>query len=143
MKTPAEIANHPKARLHQDLVATLRASGSVEGAEQTWVRLRLNTRLWKRIVTYGLGLRDRQLQLNKIAFPDANAAEVDAALRAGNSLGRLHDLACGRASVARDSAGHFKVGGKGLKIIKHALQSKLTSRSRETARDRGSAASRW
>jgi len=29
MKTPAEIANHPKARLHQQLVATLRASGSV------------------------------------------------------------------------------------------------------------------
>ena len=89
MKTPAEIANHPKARLHRDLVATLRASGSLQGAEQTWLRLRLNPRSWKRIVTYGLGLRERQLQLNKIAFPDANAAEVDAALRAGNNLNRL------------------------------------------------------
>jgi hypothetical protein len=120
MKTAAEIANHPKARLHQSLVAMLRASGSVEGAEQTWDRFRLNTRLWKRIVTYGLGLRDRQLQLNKIAFPDANTAEVDAAVQAGNSLSRLHDLACGRGSIARDSAGHFKVGAKGLKIVRHA-----------------------
>jgi hypothetical protein len=120
MKTAAEIAHHPKARMHRELVATLRASGSVEGAKQTWVRLRLNTRFWKRIVTYGLGLRERQLQLNKIAFPDSNVAEVDAALRAGNNLNRLYELACGRASIARDSAGHFKVGAKGLKIVRHA-----------------------
>jgi hypothetical protein len=40
MKTAAEIANHPKARLHQNLVEILRASGSTKGAEQTWVRLR-------------------------------------------------------------------------------------------------------
>lgn len=120
MKTAAEIANHPKARLHQSLIAMLRASGSVEGAKQTWVRLRLNARLWKRIVTYGLGLHERQLQLNKIAFPDANAVEVDTALRAGNNLNRLYELACGRASIARDSAGHFKVGAKGLKIVRHA-----------------------
>src|SRR6202171_4048803 len=112
MKTAAEIANHPKARLHQQLVAMLRDSGSVQGAEQTWIRLRLNARLWKRIVTYGLGLRERQLQLNKIAFPDANATEVDAALRAGNSLNRLYELACGHASIAKDSAGHYKVGAK-------------------------------
>jgi hypothetical protein len=52
MKTPAEVASHPKARLHQELVATLRASGIVKGAEQTWVRFRLNARLWKRIVTH-------------------------------------------------------------------------------------------
>ena len=120
MKAAAEIANHPKARLHRELVETLRASGSMKGAEQTWVRLRLNARLWKRIVTYGLGLRERQLQLNKIAFPDANAGEVDAALRAGNNLNRLHELACGRASIARDSAGHYKTGNKGLKIVRHA-----------------------
>jgi hypothetical protein len=120
MKTPTEIANHPKARLHRELVEALRASGSVKGAEQTWLRLRLNARLWKRIVTYGLGLRERQLQLNKVAFPDANAAEVDAALRAGNNLNRLHELACGRASIARDSAGHYKMGKKGLMIVRHA-----------------------
>src|SRR5437762_11967646 len=102
MKTPAEIANHPKARLHQDLIARLRTTGSVDGAEQTWVRLRLNARLWKQIVVYGLASHERQLQLNKIAFPDANAAEVDAALRAGNNLNRLCQLACGRASRSEE-----------------------------------------
>jgi hypothetical protein len=120
MKTAAEIANHPKAHLHQNLVEMLRASGSVRGAEQTWTRLRLNARLWKRIVTYGLNLRERQLQLNKIAFPDSNAAEVDAALKAGNNLSRLYELACGRASIAKDWVGHYKIGSKGLKIIRHA-----------------------
>ncbi|HEX7518329.1 MAG TPA: hypothetical protein VF345_13700 [Chthoniobacterales bacterium] len=120
MKTAAEIANHPKARLHRELVETLRTSGSMKGAEQTWLRLRLNARLWKRIVTYGLGPRERQLQLNKIAFPDANSVELDAALRAGNNLSRLYELACGRASIAKDSSGHYKVGSKGLKIIRHA-----------------------
>ena len=125
MKTAAEIARHPKARLHQHLVATLRASGSVQGAEQTWIRLRLNARLWKRIVTYGLGLRERQWQLNKIAFPDSNVAEVDAALRAGNGLNRLYELACGRASIAKDSAGHYKFGNSGLKIVRHATAIKI------------------
>ena len=58
----------------------------MKGAEQTWRRLRLNPRLWKRIVTYGLGLPEKQLLLNKIAFPDFNAAEVNAALKDGNNL---------------------------------------------------------
>ena len=120
MKPAAEIAHHPKARLHRELVEMLRASGSMKGAEQTWIRIRLNPRLWKRIVIYGLGLGERQLQLNKIAFPDANDREVDAALRAGNNLNRLYELACGRASIARDSAGHYKVGAKGLKIMRHS-----------------------
>ena len=125
MKTAAEIANHPKARLHQKLVEILRASGSPKGAEQTWVRFRRNARLWRRIVTYGLGLRERQLQLNKIAFPDSNVAEVDAALRAGNNLNRLYELACGRASIARDSAGHYKIGNSGLKILRHVAPMKI------------------
>jgi hypothetical protein len=123
MKTPAEIANHPKARLHRDLVAMLRTSGSVQGAEQTWLRLRLNARLWKRIVTYRLGLRERQLQLNKVAFPGANAAEVDAALKAGNNLRKLYELACGHASIAKDSAGRYRLGRNGLMIVKQATSS--------------------
>jgi hypothetical protein len=120
MKTATQIANHPKARLHRELVERLRASGSAKGAEQSWIRFQLNPRLWKRIVTYGLGLRERQWQLNKIAFPDANAAEVEAALKAGNNLNRLYELACERASIAKDSAGHYKTGNKGLKIVRHA-----------------------
>ena len=88
MKSPAEIANHPKARLHRDLVAGLRGSGSSEGAERTWSRLRLNRRLWKRVATYGLDSPDRQLQLTKVAFPDSNWIDVDAALQAGQQVTR-------------------------------------------------------
>jgi hypothetical protein len=120
MKTPTEVANHPKVCLHRELVDALRASGSLKGAEQTWTRFQLNARLWRRIVTYGLGLRERQLQLNRVAFPDTDAAEVDAALRAGNNLNRLYELACGRASIARDKGGRYKIGKKGLMIITHA-----------------------
>jgi hypothetical protein len=121
MKTAIEIANHPKARLHRDIVTRLRDSGSVKGAEQSWIRFRLNPRLWKRIVTYGLSFPQQQAQLNKIAFPDSNAAEVDAALNAGNNLNRLYELACGRASIATDAAGRYKSGAKGLKIVKSAI----------------------
>src|SRR5881394_3120524 len=119
MKTAAQIANHPKARLHREIVADLRAFGSIEGAERAWLRFQLNPRLWKRIVTYGLALPERQTKLNKIAFPDSNLAGVDAALKAGNNLNRLYELACGRASIAPDAAGHYKLGRKGLKIIRH------------------------
>jgi len=142
MKTPAEIAHHPKARLHQDIVTRLRNSGSVKGAEQTWIRFRLNPRLWKRIVTYGLSLPQRQAQLNKIAFPDSNAAEVNAALNAGNNLNRLYELACGRASIATDAAGRHKIGGQGLKIIQHVPLPGTASPAQETIRGRGSAESR-
>jgi hypothetical protein len=38
MKTAAQIASHPKARLHREIVATLRAFGSIEGAEPTGFR---------------------------------------------------------------------------------------------------------
>jgi hypothetical protein len=118
MKTATEIANHPKARLHRELVARLRDSGSIYGAEKAWGRFQLNPRLWKRIVTYGLALPKRQSQLNKIAFPDCNLAEVDAALDAGNNLRGLHDLARGQSSLAKDSGGKYKTGAKGLKILR-------------------------
>ena len=123
MKTAAQIASHPKARLYRELVATLRASGSVKGAEQTWLRSRLNARLWRRIVNFGLGSNERQFQLTKVAFPDFNAMEVDAALKAGNNLNRLYELACGRASIAEDLAGNYRMGRKGLMIVKHATAS--------------------
>ena len=90
MKTAAEIANHPKARLHREIVAHLRALGSIAGAKQGWFRFQLDPRLWKRIVTYGLSLGEKQSRLNKIAFPDFNLAEVDAALKAGNNLNRIY-----------------------------------------------------
>ncbi len=118
MKSPAEIANHPKARLHRELVTRLRAAGSLQGAAHTWSLLRRNRRLWKGIANYGLDRPDRQLQLNRVAFPDLNWEPVDAALRAGNKLHSLYELACGNASIARDSAGSYKIGAGGLKIVK-------------------------
>jgi hypothetical protein len=118
MKTAAQIANHPKARLHRELVARLRDSGSIYGAEKTWDRLRFNPRLWKRIATYGLALPEQQSQLTKVAFPDCNLAEVNAALEAGNNLRTLLNLASGRSALAADSGGRYKQGGKGLKAVK-------------------------
>ena len=125
MKTAAQIANHPKARLNREVVARLRDSGSIYGAEKMWDHLRLNVRLWKQIVIYGLAATGRQSQLDKVAFPDCNSAEVDAALAAGNGLPRLYDLACGRASLARDFAGNYKQGSKGLKIVRIARRTKV------------------
>ena len=86
MKSPNEVANHPMARLQRELVSRLRACGSMEGVERTWAILRLNRRLWKRVTTYGLDRPDRQMALKRIAFPGCNWTEVDAALRAGNTL---------------------------------------------------------
>jgi hypothetical protein len=127
MKSPAEIANHPKAHLHRELVTRLRASGSVGGAARAWSHLRLNRRLWKRVVAYGLDRPDRQLQLNRIAFPDSNWEQVEAALKAGNKLHSLYELACGNASIARDAAGSYKIGAGGLQIVKH-VSSRLGSK---------------
>jgi hypothetical protein len=54
---------------------------------------------------------------NQVAFPVSNFTEVDAALKAGNKLWQLYQLASGRASIARDSNHKYKPSNKGLKII--------------------------
>lgn len=118
MKTAAQSASHPMARLQRDIVARLRAFGSIDGAKLGWTRFRENSRLWKRIVIFGLDLPERQAKLDRIAFPETNFAQVDAALKAGNNLDRVHELAVGLASIATDSTGHFKIGRSGLKIVK-------------------------
>jgi hypothetical protein len=105
MKTAAQIADHPKARLHREVVARLRAFGSIEGAKQAWLGFRDNQRLWKRIVTYGLSDPGHQTKLNRIAFPETNFGGVEAALKAGNNLNRIEELARGRASLVVDSSG--------------------------------------
>ena len=118
MKTPAEIAAHPKAQLHRELVTRLRDCGSIDGAEQAWMRFRRNRQLWPRIVRFGLEDPNRQQQLNRIAFPNLNWPEVDAALAAGNELWLIHELAIGRAAIGRDAAGRYKMGVKGVKIVR-------------------------
>jgi len=140
MKTHAEIAAHPKARLHREIVRRLRACGSIEGAEQAWAAFRLNRRLWKRIVTYGLDRIEQRHRLNKIAFPDCNWLEVDSALAAGNKLKTIHDLACGTASVVKDLAGRYQVGAHGLKTTAQGprMQANVVFHRRKTGRQMAS-----
>ncbi len=57
MKTPAEVADHPVARLQRELVALLRTTGSVAGAERAWQQMKLEPRLWRRIETFGFAAR--------------------------------------------------------------------------------------
>lgn len=128
MKSTDEIANHPRARLYRDIVERLRATGSPKGAENAWIQFTHNRRLWSAIITYGLNHSDRQQQLTKVAFPDCGFVEVDAALRAGNKLKALYELACGAGSIAKDATGTYKFGRRGYKVV-------LYSRSRGSDRD--------
>ncbi|HSH40219.1 MAG TPA: hypothetical protein VK993_15705, partial [Chthoniobacterales bacterium] len=104
-----------KVRLQQQVVAMLRAGGK-DDTSLTWDRIESDERLWSELGSYDLRTKERRSHLNKVAFPDANASAVDAALGAGNNLNALYDLARGRASVDRDAAGQFLSGKKGLKI---------------------------
>ena len=117
MKTCEQIANHPMAVLHRDVVGILRARGSIEGAEGAWPALFRDPVLYKRLANFGLADRGRQAQLNRVAFPERNFTDVDLALAAGNKLRELYAIACGQASIARDAAGRPRLGRKGWKII--------------------------
>jgi hypothetical protein len=59
MKTADEIANHPKARLHREIVERLRDAGSIQGAAESWASFQHHQRLWKQIVTFGLAVPER------------------------------------------------------------------------------------
>jgi hypothetical protein len=120
MKTAAEVANHPKARLHRQLIGMLRSKGHIGMAVVAWRAIRCRPTLWQRVVQFGLNRPDRQLQLNCVAFPEHNHAEIEAALAAGNNLRTLADLASGRAWLARDDNGNYKHGRKGLKVFRNA-----------------------
>jgi hypothetical protein len=85
VKTAAQIANDAKVRLQQDIVRMLRAGGR-ESRHGTWRNIELDARLWKELATYDLSDPERRSHLNKVAFPDANHDEVDAAVKAGNNL---------------------------------------------------------
>jgi hypothetical protein len=117
MNTMASVAKNRCIRLQQELVEVLRATGSIEGAEQFWRSVDFNKPFGRKLACYGFAKRARQLLINKVAFPDVNFIEVDAALKAGNKLWQLYQLASGRASLARDSNDRYKPANKGLKIV--------------------------
>jgi hypothetical protein len=117
MKTAAEVASHPMAHLHRELVALLRSKGSAALTVVAWREIRSRRRLWERVVHFGLDRAERRSQLNRVAFPEHNHPEVEAALAAGNSLRLLAALASGRAWIPRDEQGNYRRGRRGLRIF--------------------------
>jgi hypothetical protein len=101
-------------------VALLRDTGSIEGAELFWHRVDFRKGFGRKLAYYGFSNCERQLLINKVAFPDVNFLEVEAALKAGTKLRQLYGLASGRLSIARDSNDQYKRSSKGLKLIRIA-----------------------
>ena len=118
MSTTTPPAKNRAIRLQCELVPILRATGSVEGAEQYWRKVNFRQGLGRKLACYGFDKPERQSLINRIAFPGVNFLEVDAALAAGNKLQELYALASGEASLARDEKGRYKVARKGLKIVR-------------------------
>jgi uncharacterized protein (DUF433 family) len=131
LKTGAQINSEAKIRLQNELIVRLRKKGK-ESARTTWAMLELNKKLWAEMESYDLIAKERQAHLTKVAFPDVNNEDVDAALKAGNNLNALYDLARGRAYIAKDVRGKYLKGNKGhLKIVKQTdaclMQKKIIS----------------
>jgi hypothetical protein len=120
MRMVASVAKNRAIRLQQELVALLRDTGSIEGAKLFWRRLDFRKGFGRKLACYGFAKCERQLLINKVAFPDVNFVEVDAALKAGNKLRQLYELASGRLSIARDSNDRYKQSSKGLKLVRIA-----------------------
>jgi hypothetical protein len=117
MNTTAPLAKNRAIRLQQDLVSMLRATGSFEGAERFWHRIDFAKGFGRKLACYGFDRADRQALINRAAFPEVNATEVEAALAAGNKLTELHQIACGHASIARNANDQYQCGRKGLKVV--------------------------
>jgi hypothetical protein len=130
MNTMASVAKNRSIRLQQELVEMLRGSGSIEGAEQFWRCVDFTKGFGKKLACYGFARRERQLLINKVAFPDLNFIEVDAALKAGNKLRQLYQLASGCAAIARDSNDRYKPANKGLKIVPIRISRHASPRGR-------------
>jgi hypothetical protein len=117
MSTTAPAAKNRAIRLQQELVPMLRATGSFEGAERFWHRIDFAKGFGRKLARYGFDRADRQALINRAAFPEVNATEVEAALAAGNKLTELYEIACGHASIARNANDQYPVRQKGLKVV--------------------------
>jgi hypothetical protein len=126
--------------LQQELVTILRETGSIDGAKLFWHRVDFKKGFGRELACYGFEKRERQLLINRVAFPDLNFVEVDAALKAGNKLRQLYQLASGCASIARDSNDRYKAGNKGLKIVpiirsRELVGKKVTAEQKKAAKE--------
>jgi hypothetical protein len=117
MSAVAPVAKNRAIRLQQELVPMLRATGSLEGAKRYWRHVDFSKGFGRKLACYGFDKPERQLLINRVAFPQINFAEVDAALSAGNNLRQISALASGKAWVARDQNEQYKRAKKGLKIV--------------------------
>ncbi|HEU5239973.1 MAG TPA: hypothetical protein VFU37_22765 [Pyrinomonadaceae bacterium] len=99
MRTVPSVAKNRTVRLQQKLVELLRDTGSIEGAKLFWHRVDFRKGFGRRLACYGFTKCERQLLINKVAFPDVNFVEVNAALKAGKKLRQLYGLASGRVSL--------------------------------------------
>ncbi|HJT45198.1 MAG TPA: hypothetical protein VJ721_02900 [Chthoniobacterales bacterium] len=117
MNTTAPLAKNRAIRLQQELVPILRATGSFEGAKQFWRRIDFAKGFGRKLACYGFDRVDHQALINRVAFPEVNATEVEAALAAGNKLTQLYQIACGHALIARDANDQYQHGRKGLKVL--------------------------
>jgi hypothetical protein len=95
----------------------LRATGSIEGAKRFLHRIDFAKGFGRKLARYGFARAERQALINRVAFPEVNAAEVEAALAAGNKLTELYEIACGHASIARNANDQHQCGRKGLKVV--------------------------
>jgi hypothetical protein len=118
MKSPAQHANDAKVLTQQKVIKYLRIRPK-SCLKERWLLLPIGKKLWEDVQAYKLDNRQERTRLNKVAFPDFNHEDVDAALKAGNNLHDLYDLALGKASIEKDSKGNYQRGRKGhLKINK-------------------------
>ena len=116
MKTAAQIANDAKVRLQKEIISILRRGGPIM-LSQNLKDIMDDPKLAKELESYDLHTPPRLSYLKKIAFPDYNREDVDAALEAGANLNDLFKIARGRAYIAKDSVGRYLNGKKGLKIM--------------------------
>ncbi|MGB8354772.1 MAG: hypothetical protein WCD79_12835 [Chthoniobacteraceae bacterium] len=109
-----------KVRLQKTIIRKLRKHGS-HMIDFVWLAISRDKRLKEELESYDLISPQRVSALNKVAFPELNHSDVDAALNAGNNLNDLYQIALGRAIVAKDSAGKNKSNRRGgLLVVNHS-----------------------
>ena len=104
----------------QEVVAKLQAGGAKQ-IKQTWADIQASHTLLKALKEFGF--LQRKTWIKNTAFPPAYAArDVAAALKEGNHIGELNELANGVTKLKKDAAGNpvpkAKTGSRGYQVIR-------------------------